>query len=32
MNNFTFGDERHQYYETICGGGGAGGVFDARAC
>ena len=24
MNNFTFGDERHQYYETICGGSGAG--------
>jgi 5-oxoprolinase (ATP-hydrolysing) len=24
MNNFTFGDERSQYYETICGGQGAG--------
>jgi len=24
MNNFTFGNERHQYYETICGGSGAG--------
>jgi 5-oxoprolinase (ATP-hydrolysing) len=24
MNNFTFGDDRHQYYETICGGAGAG--------
>ena len=24
MNNFTFGDERHQYYETISGGAGAG--------
>lgn len=24
MNNFTFGDETHQYYETICGGSGAG--------
>ncbi|MES2896079.1 MAG: hydantoinase B/oxoprolinase family protein [Pseudomonadota bacterium] len=23
MNNFTFGDEDHQYYETICGGAGA---------
>eukprot|EP01041_Mallomonas_annulata_P019043 gene19043-38230_t len=23
MNNFTFGDETRQYYETICGGGGA---------
>src|SRR6185369_2874155 len=24
MNNFTFGDSEHQYYETICGGSGAG--------
>ncbi|MBA4767102.1 MAG: hydantoinase B/oxoprolinase family protein [Porphyrobacter sp.] len=24
MNNFTFGNARHQYYETICGGSGAG--------
>jgi len=24
MNNFTFGDETRQYYETICGGAGAG--------
>jgi 5-oxoprolinase (ATP-hydrolysing) len=24
MNNFTFGDGRYQYYETICGGTGAG--------
>jgi len=23
MNNFTFGDDRRQYYETICGGAGA---------
>jgi 5-oxoprolinase (ATP-hydrolysing) len=23
MNNFTFGDAHHQYYETICGGAGA---------
>ena len=23
MNNFTFGDEERQYYETICGGAGA---------
>ena len=30
MNNFTFGDERHQYYETISGGSGAGGVFDSQ--
>ena len=28
MNNFTFGDERHQYYETIAGGSGAGPGFD----
>ncbi|WP_370190851.1 hydantoinase B/oxoprolinase family protein [Qipengyuania sp.] len=24
MNNFTFGNAAHQYYETICGGSGAG--------
>jgi 5-oxoprolinase (ATP-hydrolysing) len=29
MSNFTFGNERHQYYETISGGSGAGAVFDA---
>ncbi len=23
MNNFTFGDDQRQYYETICGGAGA---------
>ncbi len=28
MNNFTFGDARYQYYETIAGGSGAGGEFD----
>jgi 5-oxoprolinase (ATP-hydrolysing) len=28
MNNFTFGNERHQYYETLCGGSGAGPEFD----
>ncbi|WP_017325724.1 hydantoinase B/oxoprolinase family protein [Synechococcus sp. PCC 7336] len=28
MNNFTFGSDRHQYYETICGGSGAGPEFD----
>ena len=28
MNNFTFGNERYQYYETICGGAGAGQGFD----
>ena len=27
MNNFLFGDARRQYYETICGGGGAGPGF-----
>ncbi len=29
MNNFTFGNARHQYYETISGGSGAGAIFDA---
>ena len=28
MNNFTFGNQRYQYYETICGGSGAGIDFD----
>jgi 5-oxoprolinase (ATP-hydrolysing) len=28
MNNFLFGDARRQYYETICGGTGAGSAFD----
>ena len=28
MNNFTFGNERHQYYETISGGSGAGEGFN----
>ncbi len=28
MNNFTFGNARHQYYETISGGSGAGLVID----
>ncbi len=27
MNNFTFGTDRYQYYETICGGSGAGATF-----
>ena len=31
MNNFTFGDARHQYYETICGGCGAGPDFDGAS-
>jgi N-methylhydantoinase B/oxoprolinase/acetone carboxylase alpha subunit len=28
MNNFTFGNDRYQYYETIAGGSGAGPSFD----
>ncbi len=28
MNNFTFGNAHWQYYETICGGSGAGPNFD----
>jgi 5-oxoprolinase (ATP-hydrolysing) len=28
MNNFTFGNARHQYYETIAGGSGAGAWLD----
>ena len=28
VNNFTFGNDSYQYYETISGGSGAGGVFD----
>ena len=28
MNNFTFGNKQYQYYETICGGSGAGATFD----
>ena len=28
MNNFTFGNATYQYYETISGGTGAGGIFD----
>jgi 5-oxoprolinase (ATP-hydrolysing) len=31
MNNFTFGNDTHQYYETICGGSGAGPGFDGTA-
>ncbi|WP_240523382.1 hydantoinase B/oxoprolinase family protein [Polaromonas sp. AER18D-145] len=31
MNNFTFGNERHQYYETISGGSGAGEGFDGTS-
>lgn len=28
MNNFTFGNQKFQYYETICGGAPAGDGFD----
>jgi 5-oxoprolinase (ATP-hydrolysing) len=31
MNNFTFGNETHQYYETISGGSGAGPGFDGTS-
>ncbi len=31
MNNFTFGNQQYQYYETISGGSGAGPGFDGTA-
>jgi 5-oxoprolinase (ATP-hydrolysing) len=31
MNNFLFGDARWQYYETICGGTGAGAGFSGAS-
>ncbi len=31
MNNFTFGNAEHQYYETLCGGSGAGPDFDGTS-
>jgi 5-oxoprolinase (ATP-hydrolysing) len=31
MNNFTFGNDEHQYYETIAGGSGAGPGFHGTA-
>jgi 5-oxoprolinase (ATP-hydrolysing) len=31
MNNFTFGNARYQYYETIAGGSGAGPGFDGAS-
>jgi 5-oxoprolinase (ATP-hydrolysing) len=31
MNNFTFGNARYQYYETISGGSGAGEGFDGAS-
>jgi 5-oxoprolinase (ATP-hydrolysing) len=30
-NNLTFGNNRHQYYETICGGSGAGDGFNGAS-
>src|SRR3546814_1716881 len=31
MNNTTFSNARHQYYETVCGGAGAGPDFDGAS-
>ncbi|WP_367273249.1 hydantoinase B/oxoprolinase family protein [Phenylobacterium sp.] len=31
MNNFTFGDEQRQYYETLCGGAGATAAADGAS-
>jgi 5-oxoprolinase (ATP-hydrolysing) len=31
MNNLTFGNRRYQYYETICGGSGAGPDYDGTS-
>ncbi len=31
MNNFSFGDGRYQYYETVCGGAGAGPGYDGAS-
>jgi 5-oxoprolinase (ATP-hydrolysing) len=31
MNNLTFGNDRYQYYETICGGAGAGSGFSGAS-
>ncbi len=31
MNNITFGNDRYQYYETVCGGAGAGPDFDGTS-
>ena len=31
MNNTTFGNDKYQYYETVCGGSGAGPNFDGTA-
>ena len=32
MNNFTFGNKNFGYYETICGGSGAGPSFNGTDC
>jgi 5-oxoprolinase (ATP-hydrolysing) len=31
MNNLSFGNASHQYYETLCGGAGAGSGFDGAS-
>jgi len=31
MNNLTFGNAKYQYYETLCGGTGAGASFDGTS-
>ena len=31
MNNVTFGNDEYQYYETVCGGSGAGPAFDGAS-
>ena len=31
MNNLTFGNKKYQYYETLCGGAGAGANFDGAS-
>ena len=31
MNNILFGNDRHQYYETVCGGAGAGPDYDGTS-
>ena len=31
MNNLSFGNQQYQYYETLCGGAGAGASFDGAS-
>ena len=31
MNNLSFGNQQYQYYETLCGGAGAGAGFDGAS-